>query len=48
MWNQEYGTNEPVYETESLTQRTGCGCQEGWGRMRDGLGVWDWQMQATI
>ena len=38
MWNLNYGTNEPIYETEtdSLTQGTDLGLPRG----RQGLGVW--------
>ena len=49
MWNLEYDISERIYETE--THRHGeqtCGCQrEGaWGR--EGLGVWDEQMQTNM
>ena len=31
IWNLKYCTHEPIYksETDSQTQRTGCGCQRG-------------------
>ena len=49
MWNLKYDINELIYETETDSQRgrTG-GCQGGEGQGRDGLGVWDQQMQAVI
>ena len=39
MWNLKYGTNEPIYktETDSYREQT-CGCQ---GLGEEGLGVWD-------
>ena len=40
MQNLNYANNELTYEPET------CGCQERVGR--DGLGVWDQQMQAVI
>ena len=48
MFNLTYGTNEPVYKAEidSQTYRTDLRLPRGWGR--DGLGVWDQQMQTTI
>ena len=51
MWNLKYDTNEHIYETkaDSQIQRTYLWLpkwREGWGR--DGLGVWDQQMQTTI
>ena len=47
MWNLKYDTNEPVCETETDSQTQGadfCSCQEGQVG-KDGLGVWDYQMQ---
>ena len=43
MWNLKYGTNEPIYktETDSQIQRIDCGCQGGGAWGREGLGVWD-------
>ena len=48
MWNVKYDTNEPIYETErkSGTQRIDWWLPRGGGR--DGLGVWDQQMQTII
>ena len=51
MWNLKYDTNELIYETEtdSQTQRTDLWLprwKEEWGR--DGLGVWDQQIQTII
>ena len=57
MWNLKYDTNEPIYETEtdsqtqktdSQTQRTDLWLPRGRGSGRDGLGVWDQQMQTII
>ena len=47
MWNLKCGTNEPVYETDSQTQRTDLWLP--WGRLYvgDALGVWGWQIQIT-
>ena len=45
MWNLKYGTNEPIYETEtdSQTQRTDLWLPQGeGGKERDGLGIWGW------
>ena len=50
MWNLKYDTNEPIYktETDSQTQRADLVAEgeEGWER--DGLGVWNQQMQTII
>ena len=48
MWNLKYDTNELIYraETDSQTQRTDLWLPRGGGR--DGLGVWDYQMQTII
>ena len=45
-WNLKYGTNEPIYktETDSETQRSDLWLLRG----RGGLGVWDQQMQTII
>ena len=50
MWNLKYDTNELIYETNILTDienrlvvAKGKGVQG-----RDGLGVWDQQMQTVI
>ena len=39
VWNLQYDINELIYETDSQTQRTNCGCQGGGGWGKDGLGV---------
>ena len=46
MQNLKYDTNEPIYktETDSQTQRTDLQLP----RRREGLGVWDQQMQSII
>ena len=51
MWDLKYDTNELTYETEtdSQTQRIDLWLPRGkgvWGR--DGLGVWDQQIQTVI
>ena len=50
MWNLKYDTNEAIYkiETDSHTQRTDLWLSRegGWGR--DGVDVWDQQMQTVI
>ena len=38
MWNQQYGTNEPI-STHGHRQQT-CGCKEGGVCWRDGVGIW--------
>ena len=43
MWNLKYGTNDPVYETDSQTQRSDLWLPRGGG---SGLGVSGWQMQT--
>ena len=44
MWHLKYGTNEPIYETETDRHREQtCGCQ-GEGLGRDGVGGWGQQM----
>ena len=50
MWNLKYDTNEPIYETEteSGTQRIDLCLSRGGGWGKDGLGVWDQQMQTGI
>ena len=50
MWNLKYDTNELIYktETDSQTQRTDLGLPGVGGWRRDGLGVWDQQMQTII
>jgi len=43
MWNLNYGTNEPIYktETDSQTLRTDLWLSSGEGvRVWDGMGVW--------
>ena len=48
MWNLKYDTTEPIYETEtdSQTENRLMVAKGEWGRERDGLGVWGWQMQT--
>ena len=44
MWNLKYGTNEPIYKTNRLTDieiRLVVAKGE-WGRERAGLGIWGW------
>ena len=39
MWNRKYDPNEPIYETETLTQRTDGGLpRRGGGIEREGPG----------
>ena len=41
MWNLKYGTNKPIYRTETDRDREQIyGCQGGGAWERDGLGVW--------
>ena len=42
MWNLKYGTNEPIYrtETDSETWRADLGLPGGGDREGDGQGVW--------
>ena len=40
MWNLKYGTNEPVYKTE--TDSHASGYQEGGARQWEGLAVWSY------
>ena len=52
MWNFKNDTNELIYktETDSQIQRTNLQLLKrkvGWCG-RDKLGVWDWQMPATV
>ena len=44
MWNLKYGTNEPIYKTETDTDMENrlVVAKGEWGRERDGLGVWGW------
>lgn len=37
----KHGTYEPIYKTETQTQRTDLGLLRGMGRQWDGWGVWD-------
>ena len=49
MWNLKYGTNEPIYKTETDSQTIDIRlvvAKGDQGRKRDGLGVWGWQMQT--
>ena len=50
MWNLKYNTNEPIYETETDSQRERTDLwlprKRGWGN--GGLRVWGWQMQSII
>ena len=48
MWNLKYDTNNLIYETESQTQRTDVAAKREGKWRRDGLGVWDQQMQIII
>ena len=48
MWNLKYDTNEDNYETDSQTQRLGLWFPRGRGCGKEGLGVWDSQMQTYI
>ena len=49
MWNLKYGTNEPIYKTETrlkdienrVVVAKGGGVGWGWG-VGYGLGVWGW------
>ena len=42
MWNIKYDINEPIYETDSWTQRTSSQGGRGWGG--DGVRGWGQQM----
>ena len=48
IWNLNYNTNQHIYETRTDSQiyRTDLRLPRGWGR--EGLGVWDQQMQSII
>ena len=50
MCNLKNNTNKCIYKakTDSQTQRTTCGCPGEGGWEREGLQVWDWQMEAAI
>ena len=50
MWSLKRDTNEPTYkrETELQTQEQTCGPKRAGGGGREGLGVWDQQMQTTV
>ena len=39
--------NLSMKQTHRHREQT-CGCQEGGKVGRDGLGVWDWQMQTVV
>ena len=48
MWNLKYDTNETKQkQTHEYREKT-CGCQGGGEWERDGLGVWDYQIQIII
>ena len=47
MWNLKYGTNEPIYDIETDSQRTDLGLPRK-GCRRDAVGVWDWQTQTGV
>ena len=51
MWNLKYDTNELIYETETdsgdIENRFVVAKGEG-GWEREGLGIWDYQMQTII
>ena len=43
MWNVNYGTSEPIYKTETNSQRSDLWLPRGsGGREKEGLGVWGW------
>ena len=49
MWNPKYGTDGPIYKTETdhgQGEQT-CGCQGRGGREWDGWGVWGVWMQTV-
>lgn len=48
MWNIKYDTNEPMYETETDTEKRLVVAKGEWSRGRDGLGVSDQQRQTII
>ena len=43
IWNLKFGTNEPIYKTNRLTEVEN---RQERGKERDGLGVWGWQIQT--
>ena len=49
MWNLKYGTNDPIYKTETDHGHgeQACGCQWGVRKEWDGWGVWGWWMQTV-
>ena len=47
MWNLKYGTNKLTYKTESQRKQI-CGCWGMGGVRKNGLGIWDQQMQTVI
>ena len=48
MWNLKYGTNDPIYKTETdhSQGKLTCGSQGGWEK--DGWAVWGLWMQTVI
>ena len=50
MWNLKYNTNKPIYKIETDSDMDNRPMVVSGERQweRDGLGVWDQQMQATI
>ena len=39
MWNLKYGTNDPIYKTETKHGEQTCGCQGRREREWDGWGI---------
>ena len=50
MWNLKYGTNDPIYKTETHHGhgKQTCGCQQGEGKEWDGWQVWGWWIQTVM
>ena len=49
MWNLKYDTNEPIYETNRLTDtEQTSGCQGGRGMGEGWIGSLRWQVQTII
>ena len=47
MWNLKYGTDDPIYKTETYHGQGEQTCGQGWGREWDGWGVWCLGMQTV-
>lgn len=49
MWNLNFGTDDPIYKTETdqIHGEQTCGCQEGGEREWEGWGVWGGWMQTA-